>query len=81
MCSRRVELLSFIAKAVPMEDEFMMGNRKEDDGGYEERALDRLRMVTSSASALEGRDPGEVRRRLQNTMSGGSRRSSDRDVL
>jgi len=59
----------------------MLGNRNEDDGGYHERALDRLRTVTSTASALEGSDPGEVRRRLQNTMSGGSRRSSDRDVL
>jgi hypothetical protein len=64
-----------------MEDEFTMGNRKEDDGRYQERALDRLRMVASSASALEGCDPDEVRQRLQNTMSGGSRRSSDREIL
>lgn len=53
---------------------FMIGKRKAETNTYEERALDRLRSVMSASSVFEGADPDEVRKRLENTTFGRSRR-------
>jgi hypothetical protein len=52
----------------------MFGKRKAEINTYEERALDRLRSVMSASSVFEGADPDEVRKRLENTTFGRSRR-------
>jgi len=52
----------------------MFGKRKVESEAYKERALDRLRSVASASSVFEGADPDEVRKRLENTTFGRSRR-------
>jgi len=52
----------------------MFGFRRAEPAQDDERALERLRSVLSATSVLENADPVEVRRRLENTMTGGSRR-------
>lgn len=54
----------------------MFGFRKAEPAPNEERALERLRSVLTATSVLEDADPVEVRKRLENTMYGGSRRPS-----
>lgn len=55
----------------------MFGIRKAEPAQDEERALERLRSVLSATSVLENADPVEVRKRLENTMYGGSRRPNE----
>lgn len=52
----------------------MFGLRKAEPAQDEERALERLRSVLTATSALEDADPVAVRKRLESTMYGGSRR-------
>ena len=73
--------MPFIGTAAQLKGEVMLGKRKDDDGGYGERALVRLRLVADASPAHEGADPAEVRQRLRNTMTGGSRRLYDRGNL
>lgn len=45
-----------------------------DDDGYAERIAGRLRGLSDQRTGLEDADPADVRRRLESTMYGGSRR-------
>lgn len=53
---------------------FVNAETEDDDAGYAERTAQRLRRLADTRTGLEDADPLEVRRRLESTMYGGSRR-------